>query len=106
MHAKKVTFDEFVAFQYFLKQKHLIINEVLTKGQIDSEGLREIADEFAEEDQWCQASGARISATCIGAFLCTMDLDGNHILDQDEVIGILSRKKDIGSGSLMKKGKK
>jgi len=36
-----------------------------------------------------------------------MDLDGNQVLDQDEVIGILSRKKDIGTGNIiMKKNKK
>ena len=41
----------------------------------------------------------------IRAFLDAMDLDGNGVLDAEEVIGILKRKKDIGSGSLGLKGK-
>lgn len=46
-------------------------------------------------------SGAKIPDKMIHAFLCTLDLDGNHVLDTEEVIGILNKKKDIGSGSLI-----
>ena len=35
-----------------------------------------------------------------------MDMDGNQILDQDEIIGILSNKKDIGAANLGVKAKK
>jgi len=34
-----------------------------------------------------------------------MDLNGNHVLDQDEVVGILSKKKDIGGGTMQMSGK-
>jgi len=32
--------------------------------------------------------------------LATLDLDGNNVLDTDEVIGILNKKKEIGGGML------
>ena len=89
-----------------MRQKQLIIDEVLTSGQIDKDGLRKIAEEFTENSPFCQRSGARITDTVITAFLATMDLDGNLVLDQDEVIGVLSKKKEIGSGSLSMKKKK
>jgi len=34
------------------------------------------------------------------AFIDAMDLNANGILEADEVIGILKKKKDIGSGSM------
>lgn len=36
----------------------------------------------------------------LGAFLDAIDLDGNKSLEAEEVVGILKRKKDIGSGSM------
>ena len=44
----------------------------------------------------------------IHAFLDTMDLDGNHVLDTEELIGVLNKKKEIGGGNLVMKkaGKK
>lgn len=54
-----------------------------------------------------QRTGTKISDTQIKAFLSTLDLDGNLILDVDEVIGVLNKKKEIGGGILsIKKGKK
>jgi hypothetical protein len=69
--------------------------------------LRLIADEFAEAHEFTQRTGTRIPDHQIRAFLATLDLDGNNILDVDEVIGILNKKKEIGGGILsIKKGKK
>lgn len=93
-----------------MKDRECIIDEVMTKGQIDFNGLRELANDFAEKDAYCKKTGTTITDTQINAFLCTMDLDGNHVLDQDEVVGILTKKKDIGGGTMMMgvkgKGKK
>jgi len=35
-----------------------------------------------------------------------LDLDGNAVLDEDEILGILNRKKDVGSGQLHELKKK
>jgi len=93
MHQDRVTYHEFVAFQAFLLSRQLIIDEVMANGKIDQEGLRNIADEFALTDEFCIRTGAKISDKQIHAFLCTLDLDGNHVLDTDEVLGILNKKK-------------
>jgi len=77
----------------------------MTKGKIDFAGLRALCDEFQDEDEYCLKHGVKISDDMIRAFLDAMDLDGNGVLDAEEVIGILKRKKDIGSGSLGLKGK-
>jgi hypothetical protein len=36
------------------------------------------------------------------AFLQSMDLDGNGVLDIEETVGILTTRKEIGSRSLKK----
>lgn len=100
-----VSIHQYNAFQYFLKQRTKILDVVMTKGKIDFDGLRQLLDEFQEEDPYCQQHGVTISDDMIRAFLDAMDLDGNGVLDAEEVIGILKRKKDIGSGSLGLKGK-
>lgn len=106
LHHVKINYPEYVAFQYFLRERQLIIDEVMTNGKIDLEGLRSIANEFAENDPFCKRTGTVISDTQVHAFLKTMDLDGNLTLEQEEVVGILTKKKDIGSGALTIKGKK
>lgn len=78
----------------------------MSYGQIDAEGLRVIADEFAETHEYTQRTGVKISDTQIQTFLATLDLDGNNVLDTDEVIGILNKKKEIGGGILQIKKKK
>lgn len=65
-----------------------------------------IADEFTASHEFMQRTGTIISDKQIHSFLYTLDLDGNHLLDTDEVIGILNKKKTIGSGSLSIKGKR
>lgn len=97
--------EQYNAFQYFLKQRTKILDVVMTKGKIDFDGLRQLIDEFQDEDPYCQKNNVKISDDMIRAFLDAMDLDGNGVLDAEEVIGILKRKKDIGSGSLGLKGK-
>lgn len=72
----------------------------MTKGKIDFEGLRSLVDEFEEEDPYCEKNDVHISDEMLKAFLDAMDLDGNGVLDAEEVVGILKRKKDIGSGSM------
>lgn len=49
---EKCSYHEFVAFQYFLKQRQLIIDEVMANGKIDEDGLRIIADEFTEKHEF------------------------------------------------------
>jgi hypothetical protein len=79
----------------------------MANGQIDAEGLRLIADEFEETHEFMIRTGTKISDQMINAFLATLDLDGNKVLDVDEVIGILNKKKEIGGGILsIRKGKK
>lgn len=36
----------------------------------------------------------------IQTFLDAMDLDGNGMLDPEEIVGILKVKKDVGSGHM------
>lgn len=96
----RVTFEEFVAFQYFLKERDMIINYVSNHGLIDMDNLQRLAEEFSEKNYFCRTRGIKISKAQMDAFLCTMDLDGNQVLDQEEVIGILNKRKEIGSGSL------
>ena len=72
----------------------------MREGQIDFDGLREIADTFEAIHEYCVRTGSKITKDLIDAFLHTMDLDGNGVLDQDEIIGVLSKKKEIGSASM------
>lgn len=62
-----------------------------------------IADEFAETHEFMQRTGTKLSDKQLHAFLATLDLDGNLVLDVEEVIGILNKKKEIGGGILMTK---
>jgi len=96
----KVTLQEYIAFQYFLKDRASIVEHVMVHGSIDKRGLRILADDFQEKNAYCLKHGAKISDAQITAFLCTMDLDGTGKLNQEEVIGVLNKKKEIGCNSL------
>lgn len=39
---EKITVEQYCAFQYFLKQRALIIDYVMTKGKIDIDGLKSL----------------------------------------------------------------
>lgn len=100
-----ITVQQYCAFQYFLKQRAKIVEIVMTKGKIDFNNLRDLVDEFEEEDEYCIKHEVHISDNMLKAFLDAMDLDGNGTLEAEEVVGILKSKKLIGSGTLQK-GKK
>ena len=89
-----------------MKERGAIIHHVMREGQIDFDGLREIADTFETTHDYCVKTKSKITDDLIRAFLNTMDLDGNGVLDQDEIIGVLSKKKEIGSASMAAKDKK
>jgi len=96
-------FEQYCAFQYFLRQKNKIVSCVIEKGRIDFDGLREICDEFEAESDYVKKTGVHISDEMLHAFLNAMDLDGNGVLDIEETVGILSTRKEIGSRSLKQK---
>lgn len=103
LNHERVTFDEFVAFQYFMKERDLIINYVQRHGVIDQDKLQELADDFSQRNYFCKTKGVKISPHQIEAFLCAMDLDGNKVLDAEEVVGILNKRKTIGNGGAKQK---
>jgi len=100
-----VNVHQYCAFQYFLKQRAKIVDIVMSKGKIDFKSLRELCDEFEEEDEYCIQHDVHISDNMLQAFLDAMDLDGNGTLEVEEVVGILKSKKLIGSGTMGPKGK-
>lgn len=75
----------------------------MDKGKIDFDGLREICDEFEAENEFCQRKNVKISDQMLVAFLNSMDLDGNGVLDMEETVGILTNRKEIGSRKLTSK---
>lgn len=58
-----------------------------------------LVDEFEAESAYCQKHNVHISNEMLGAFLDAMDLNGNGILEPEEIVGILKVKRDVGSGS-------
>lgn len=58
-----------------------------------------LVDEFQAESAYCQKNNVNISNEMLGAFLDAMDLNGNGILEPEEIVGILKVKKGVGSGS-------
>lgn len=65
--------------------------------------MRELVDEFEEENEFCMRTSTKISNDLITAFLTAMDLDGNGVLDIEETVGILTHRKEIGSRQLKQK---
>lgn len=92
--------EQYCAFQYFLRNRAKIIQVVMDKGRIDFDGLRELADDFESENEYCQRKGVRITDDMLRAFLDAMDLDGNGVLDMEETVGILTTRKELGSRQL------
>ena len=88
----------------YFRNKTKIIQTVMDKGKIDFDGLREITDEFEKDSEYCKRKNVHITDSMLEAFLQSMDLDGNGVLDIEETVGILTTRKEIGSRSL-KKGK-
>ena len=70
---------------------------VQSKGHICLDGLRELVDEFEQDNKFCQDKKVHISDNILKAFLDGMDLDGNRVLDAEEMIGVINRKKLLGS---------
>lgn len=97
-----VDVQQYCAFQYFLKLKDKIVYKVSHEKQIDFVGMRELCDEFEANNDFCKKNSVHISDEMLKAFMDAMDLDGNGILDGEEVIGIIYRRKLIG-GQILKK---
>lgn len=95
-HHGCVSFKQYVAFQYFLKKKNDIISRVMEKKQLDLGELRTLVDEFEEENDYCHKHSVHISDEMLDAFIHAMDLDGNGVLDEQEVVGIIYNRKTIG----------
>jgi len=98
-----VSFEQYVAFQYFLKKKNDIIQRVMEKKQLDLTGLRQLVDEFEEESGYCAKKNVHISDEMLDCFIHAMDLDGNGVLDEQEVVGIIFNRKTIGGQKVAKK---
>jgi hypothetical protein len=64
----------------------------MANGKIDQNGMRLIADEFADNHEFMQRTGTKISDRQIHSFLHTLDLEGKNVLDTDEIIGVLNKK--------------
>lgn len=64
-----------------MSERELIIKHVQKHQTIDESKLKELALEFMNKNYFCRTKGTYISAVQIDAFLTTMDLDGNKVLD-------------------------
>jgi len=85
-----------------MKEREMIIKHVQKHKTIDQEKLQELADDFSSRNYFCKTHGVKVSPHQIDAFLCAMDLDGNQVLDEEEVLGILNKRRTIGNGTLAK----
>jgi len=75
----------------------------MDKKSLDLAGLRELVNEFEEENDYCHKNKVHISDEMLDAFIHAMDLDGNGVLDGKEVIGIIYNRKTIGGQKMSKK---
>lgn len=99
-----VSFKQYVAFQYFLKKRMDIINKVKEVKKLDVAQLKELVDDFERDSDYCIENRVHISDDMIESFLHALDIDDSGVLEEDEILGILSNKKTIG-GQKQKGGK-
>lgn len=73
-----------------------IVNKVKEVKKIDQATLRELVDDFERDSDYCIENQVHISNEMIECFIHALDIDDSGILEEDEIVGILSNKKTIG----------
>lgn len=91
-----VSFKEYVAFQYFLTKKNDIIQKVVENKQLDLADLRELADEFEQDHEYCLENEVHISDEMLDVFIHALDVENTGVLEPENLAGILSQRKTIG----------
>jgi Ca2+-binding EF-hand superfamily protein len=95
----RVTFDQFVAFQYFLGDVEAIKDHVNQYRFIDKKQLAQLVSEFHGKNAQCKANGRlRVSQTQIDVFFEILDLDKSGKLEQEEIVGVLDERQLLGQG--------
>ena len=93
----RVTFPEFVAFQYFLADVEAIKDHVNQYRFLDKKQFRGLVQDFHAKSEHCKADRTlRVSATQIDIFFEILDLDNSGQLEQDEIVGVLEERQLLG----------
>ncbi|CAI2370739.1 unnamed protein product [Moneuplotes crassus] len=94
----RVSFKEYVAFHNLIEKADIIKMKISTYRFLSLGMFRDLCDDFAKLDPYCNQNKVSISDTQIATFFKVLDEDENGALEYDEVVDILEGKKNIGLG--------
>ena len=95
----RVSFPEFVAFQYFLADVEAIKDHVNQYRYLDKKQFKALVQDFHAKNEHCKADRTlRVSQTQIDIFFEILDLDNSGHLEQDEIVGVLEERALLGQG--------
>lgn len=99
LKAGTVSFEEFVAFQYFLADVEVIKDHVNQYRFIDKKQFSQIVTDFHAKNEHCKVNKkCRISQIQIDIFFEILDLDNSGNLEQEEIVGVLDERQLLGQG--------
>lgn len=95
----RVTFPEYVAFQYFLADVEAIKDHVNQYRYLDKKQFQGLVQDFHAKSEHCKADRTlRVSQTQTDIFFEILDLDNSGHLEQDEIVGVLDERQLLGQG--------
>jgi len=96
----RVSFEEFVAFQYFLEDIDEIKDHVNQYRYVDKAMFQKLVTDFEKKSPFTMQNKSknRVSQVQIDTLFDILDLDGNGSLDQEEIIGVLQERMLLGQG--------
>lgn len=71
----------------------MLVDKAMQEGVINLKNLRDIVDDWEEEDPYCQKHDIHIPDSMLEAFMDAMDLKCTQLLEPEDMIGILKSKK-------------
>ena len=97
---KKVTWDQYLAFQYFLEDLEMLKSHVRTYRFVNKDIFNDMVVQF-HKDRTADGTltkSQRVSDEQVDVIFQMLDLDGNGQLDYDEIIGVLEERCLLASG--------
>lgn len=95
---KRVSLEEFILFQHFLDNMDEIKAAIYSYKYIKFEKFQKAIHKFSKFSNYAKKNKVEISDAQINALFMFLDLDGNRELEQQEFIGVLNERKQLGQG--------
>lgn len=92
----RVSFDDYLAFQYFCEQIDLLKSEVNQYRYLDFEMFTTYVSHFNEKNENCKKRKVKLSDSMTKAIFIFLDIDESGELEQEEITEVMQERQLFG----------